>query len=82
MKKAAPEGGKDVCNMGTLGTYLVFGQEDTERYVLAPDIAQKAKLAIIKALKDELPEEARRVDVICHLFDEMKRWTETQHLIL
>lgn len=64
------------------GAYVMFGGNGKDSYTLAPETAEKAKETIVQAIKDGLPREARRMDVLSYLLDETKRWLETQRLDL
>lgn len=55
---------------------------DMDRYYMPQETLDTAKEAIAQAIKSGLPEEARRVDVPCYLFDEMKDWAKAQRLKL
>ncbi len=61
---------------------IVFRDETHGSFVLSSDVEERTIEGVIQALKNGLPEEARRVDVLCHIFDKMKKWAETQPLKL
>lgn len=61
---------------------VMFGKRDADVYVLKPEVAEAAEMAIVQAIKSELPEEARRVDVIRYLLDGTKEQIEAKSLIL
>jgi len=61
---------------------LIFGNGEHDHYAMKEETQEAAKETIAKAIKSGLPEEARRVDVLCWLFDEMKEWARNQRLNL
>lgn len=65
-----------------LDAYVMFGMTDSDKYMLKPEVIEAAKSAILQAIKSELPEEARRMDVVCYLLDETKKRAETYILNL
>lgn len=64
------------------GSIILFGGNDTTRYVMTQGRINEAKKVIVDAIKSGLPVEARRADVLCYLFDEMKVWAKSQTLNL
>ncbi len=64
------------------GPSIMFGKTGSNGYVLTGEALERAKDAIVDAIKCGLPMEARRPDVLCYLFDEMKNWVREQTLIL
>lgn len=61
---------------------VLFGRRQTDQYFMKAEVEEAARTAIIQALKDGLPEEARRVDVLCYLLDETKEWVKTRRINL
>lgn len=61
---------------------MMFGNSEHDRYAMKEETLEATKETIVQAIKSGLPEEARRVDVLCWLFDEMKEWARNQHLNL
>lgn len=61
---------------------IMFGSNSTSQFVLTQKELDAAKEALAEAIKSGLPKETRRVDVLCYIFDEMKKWAREQMLEL
>lgn len=60
----------------------VFNGPGEHRYVMTQEKMDAVITGIAQSIKDGLPEEARRLDVICYLLDETKAWVKSQKLAL
>lgn len=54
----------------------------TDSYELQLETIKTAKKAIFKALKESLPEDAQRADVILHILNDAKRSISNLHINL
>jgi len=59
-----------------------FGKAIENRYYMTEEEVNEAVIAIAKALKSELPEEAHRADVLNFLLDETKEWVRARRINL
>ena len=60
---------------------VIFGKYPQDQYFLSLEMENAVRAAIFQAFKDELPKEARRVDVLCYLLDEAKDWVKMQSIL-
>jgi len=60
----------------------IFGKYDEELYEMTHEKELELKKAIMQTIKDRLPEEAFRVDVLHYVFSEMREWITRQPLKL